>query len=74
MLNRGTQLAMIDVAYNGNGPKTIYAQSPNLMKLLESGNFTSQQIANELDHSKNSGGWLGVRSAARRAMATGYYY
>jgi hypothetical protein len=56
MLNRGTQLAMIDVAYNGNGPKTIYAQSPNLMKLLESGNFTSQQIANELDHSKNSGG------------------
>ena len=74
MLNRGTQLAMIDVAYNGNGPKTIYAQSPNLMKLLESGNFTSQQIANELDHSKNAGGWLGVRSAARRAMATGYYY
>ena len=74
MLNRGTQLAMIDVAYNGNGPKTIYVQSPNLMKLLESGNFTSQQIANELDHSKNSGGWLGVRSAARRAMVTGYYY
>lgn len=74
MLNRGTQLAMIDVAYNGNGPKTIYAQSPNLMKLLESGNFTSQQIANELDHSKNSNGWLGVRSAARRAMVTGYYY
>ena len=74
MLNRGTQLAMIDVAYNGNGPKTIYAQSPNLMKLLESGNFTSQQVADELDHSKNSNGWLGVRSAARRAMVTGYYY
>ena len=74
ILNRGTQLAMIDVAYNGNGPKTIYEQSPKLMKLLESGNFTSQQIANELDHSKNAGGWLGVRSSARRAMVTGYYY
>lgn len=74
ILNRGTQLAMIDVAYNGNGPKTIYEQSPNLMKLLKSGNFTLQQIVNELDHSKNAGGWLGIRSAARRAMATGYYY
>lgn len=74
LLNRGTQLALIDIAYNGKGPKTIYIQSPNLMKLLESGEFTPQQVANELDHSKNSNGWLGVRSAARRAMATGYYY
>jgi hypothetical protein len=56
MLNRGTQLAMIDIAYNGKGPKTIYMQSPKLMKILESGEFTPQQIAAELDHSKSAGG------------------
>lgn len=74
LLNRGAQLAMIDIAYNGNGPKTIYAQSPNLMKLLESGEFTPQQIASHLNHSQTAKGWLGVRSAARRAMTTGYYH
>jgi len=41
--------------------------------LLKSGVTDGKQIASHLTHSKTAGGWLGVRSAARRAMARGEY-
>lgn len=73
-LTRGTQLAMIDTAYNCHGAKTIYAESPKLMAMLNSGIIDPRILVKELDHSKNAKGWAGVRSSARRAMALGLYY
>ena len=73
-LSRGLQLALIDTAYNGHDAKTIYAESPKLMALLQSGVTDPYILVKELDHSKNANGWLGKRSSARRAMALGMYY
>lgn len=41
--------------------------------MIKSGVTDGEQIASHLTHSKSAKGWLGVRSAARRAMAQGKY-
>ena len=69
----GVRLALTDISYNGKGVEGTIKNSPNLMKLINSGVTDSEKLAEHLTHSKNAGGWLGVRSAARRAMALGKY-
>ena len=67
------KLALVDTSYNGRGVRGTISRSPNLIRLLRSGVTDGTQIASYLTHSKSSNGWLGVRSAARRAMAQGKY-
>lgn len=72
-LDMNIRLALTDTSYNGKGVSSTIKNSPALMKLLNAGVTDAEQIAKELDHSKSAGGWLGQRSAARRAMALGKY-
>ena len=72
-LPKGVQLALADTSYNGKGVSGTIKGSPNLMKAINSGETNPEEIVKHLDHSKSANGWLGVRSAARRAMALGKY-
>lgn len=67
------KLALVDTSYNGKGVWGTIKNSPNLINLIKSGVTDGKEIASHLTHSKTAGGWLGVRSAARRAMAQGAY-
>ena len=69
----GIQFALADTSYNGKGVVGTIKGSPNLIKVINSGETSPDKIAKHLDHSKSANGWLGVRSAARRAMALGKY-
>lgn len=71
-LTRGTKYAILETMYNG-GEQSILSKSPNLIRMLSTGITDGSELSKELDYSKNSGGWLGVRSSARRAMALGKY-
>lgn len=72
-LSRGIQLALVDTSYNGKGVSGTINGSPKLMKMINSGITDPKELVKEMDHSKDAGGWLGVRSAARRAMALDEY-
>lgn len=72
-LSIGQKLALADTSYNGKGVEGTIKSSPNLMKLINSGVTDPAKISQQLDHSKSAKGWLGVRSAARRAMAQDKY-
>ncbi len=72
-LSRGVQLALVDTSYNGKGVTGTIKDSPNLMGLINSGVTDPKLLAEHMTHSKSANGWLGVRSAARRAMALGEY-
>lgn len=72
-LSRGVQLALVDTSYNGKGVSGTINGSPKLMKMINSGITDPKELVKEMDHSKDAGGWLGVRSAARRAMALDEY-
>lgn len=72
-LTPGTQLALTDIAYNGRDVQEITKHSPNLLAMLEDGVTDPRQLVKEMNHSASANGWLGVRSAARRAMALGEY-
>lgn len=69
----GVQLALVDTAYNGKGVEGTIKGSPSLMKMINTGVVDPNELVKQMDHSKKAGGWLGVRSAARRAMALGKY-
>lgn len=74
-LPMNVKLAITDIIYNGKGDNELlssYPKSPNLKAAIKDGDL--ERIISEMDHSKTAGGWLGVRSAARRAMASGNYY
>ena len=66
------RLAVIETAYNTSG-ENFWKNSPKFSSLVSSGVVDPVKLAAELNHSKSAGGWLGVRSAARRAMALGEY-
>lgn len=66
------QLAILDAAYNTNGA-SFWSVSKNLAKLVRNGETDLSKLISELDHSKTVRGWLGDRSAARRALANGQY-
>lgn len=73
-LPNNIKFAIADIVYNGYGDNELLSnnpKSPNLKKAIKIGDINS--IIKEMDHSKDAGGWLGVRSAARRAMALGEY-
>lgn len=72
-LPREVQLALVDTSYNGRGVQEIIKRSPKLMEMINAGITDPEQLVTQMDHSKSAGGWLGVRSAARRAMALGEY-
>ena len=72
-LSKGVQLALVDTSYNGKGVVGTIKNSPSLMKMINSGITDPKELVKQMDHSKTAGGWLGVRSAARRAMALGEY-
>lgn len=67
------RLALVDTSYNGRGVQGTIKRSPKLMDMINSGIVDPTQLVTEMDHSKSAGGWLGVRSSARRAMALGKY-
>lgn len=70
-------LGLTDTSYNGKGVENTIKESPSLVRAIKTyvpGNRKSlEAVVKEMDHSKSAGGWLGVRSAARRAMALGEY-
>ena len=68
------KLSLVDTSFNGKGVQGTINTSPNLVNAIKSydGSDTSE-IAKHMTHSKNAGGWLGVRSSARRAMALNKY-
>jgi len=67
-------LALVDTSYNGKGVYGTIKNSPNLVKSIRAYNGTNvNNIVKNMDHSKSANGWLGVRSAARRAMALNKY-
>lgn len=69
----GVQLALVDTSYNGRRVPGTIKSSPKLIAMINSGVIDPKVLVTEMDHSKTAGGWLGVRSAARRAMALGEY-
>lgn len=71
-LSRGIKRALAETAYN-IGINKFINESPKLMQMLNSGITDGNILAKEMDHDKSSKGWLGVRSAARRAMAKNLY-
>lgn len=71
-LSEGTKLALTDTAYN-IGINKLIDKSPSLMKMINNGITDPEQLTVQMDHSKSAGGWLGVRSSARRAMALDKY-
>ena len=72
-LPRNVQLALVDTSYNGKGVVGTIKGSPNLMNMINSGITDPKELVKHMTHSKSANGWLGVRSAARRAMALGEY-
>lgn len=73
-LPENVKLALVDTSYNGKGVIGTIKSSPNLINSIKDYNGSSiENIVKQMDHSKSAGGWLGVRSAARRAMALGEY-
>lgn len=66
------RLAVIETAYNTSG-ESFWANSPKFSGLVDSGVVDPVKLVVELDHSKDAEGWLGARSAARRAIALGKY-
>lgn len=73
-LPNNIKFAITDIIYNGYGDNELLAKdpkSPNLKEAIKAGDIDS--IIKEMNHSKTAGGWLGIRSAARRAMALGEY-
>lgn len=72
-LPEDVKLALVDTSYNGKGVTGTIKNSPKLISLIKSGITDGKTLSAEMDHSKTAGGWLGVRSAARRAMAQGKY-
>ena len=76
-LPMGAKLGIADIVYNGSNVEGFKKKNPNLVKAIAAYNpndpNTLQAVVNGMDNSKNSGGWLGVRSSARRAMALGAY-
>lgn len=71
-LSENVKLALTETAYNC-GLNVILNKSPKLMQMINSGTTDPKELVKQMDHSKTAGGWLGVRSAARRAMALGEY-
>lgn len=72
-LPESVKLALVDTSYNGKGVVGTIKSSPNLVKSIRKYNGDINNIVRNMDHSKSANGWLGVRSAARRAMALGEY-
>lgn len=76
-LPMGARLGITDIVYNGSGVDSFKKKNPNLIQainLYDASNPDSlQAVVSRMNHSKNAGGWLGVRSSARRAMALGKY-
>ena len=72
-LPESVKLALVDTSYNGKGVAGTIKSSPNLVKSIRKYNGDVNNIVRNMDHSKSANGWLGVRSAARRAMALGKY-
>ena len=72
-LPEDVKLALVDTSYNGKGVTGTIKTSPKLIQMIKSGVTDGKQLASQMDHSKTSDGWLGVRSSARRAMAQGKY-
>lgn len=76
-LPSGAKLGIADIVYNGSGVDSFKRKSPNLIRAISlydpSNPESLQAVAKAMSHSKNAGGWLGVRSSARRAMALGEY-
>jgi GH24 family phage-related lysozyme (muramidase) len=73
-LPQNVKLAIADIVYNGKGDNELLSldpKSPNLKAAIASGDLF--KIISEMNHSQTADGWLGVRSAARRAMALGGY-
>lgn len=68
-LSDSTLLALTDASYNISNPDNLLNKSPNLKKLLDSGEDNPNKLIIEMNWNKDNNGWLGVRSAARRAMA-----
>lgn len=66
------RLGILDSAYNTTDIN-FFSNSKKLRSLIENGETNPEVLVTEMDHSKTAGGWLGVRSAARRAMALGKY-
>lgn len=65
-------MAILDAAYNTSG-ESFWTNSKNLVGLVRNGVTDPNKLITELDHSKSAGGWLGDRSAARRALALGQF-
>lgn len=72
-LPESVKLALVDTSYNGKGVAGTIKSSPNLVKSIRKYNGDVKNIVKNMDHSKSANGWLGIRSAARRAMALGKY-
>lgn len=72
-LSEDIKLALVDTSYNGKGVTGTIKNSPSLIRMIKSGITDGATLSTEMDHSKSAGKWLGVRSAARRAMAQGKY-
>ena len=72
-LPESVKLALVDTSYNGKGVAGTIKSSPNLVKSIRKYNGDVKSIVKNMDHSKSANGWLGIRSAARRAMALGKY-
>lgn len=72
-LPKEVQLALVDTSYNGRRVPETIKRSPKLMAMIDAGVTDPKILVTEMDHSKTEGGWLGVRSSARRAMALGEY-
>lgn len=72
-----TQMALWDTSYNGKGVQGTIKNSPKLVQAIKNylpGNRKLlEAVVEQMDHSKSASGWLGARSAARRAMALGEY-
>lgn len=71
-LSLGVRRALLETAYN-IGVNKLINKSPKLMTILDSGETDPIKIAEHLDHGSAENGWLGIRSAARRAMARDVY-
>lgn len=71
-LSTGVKHALLDTAYN-IGVYKLLNNSPKLMEMLNSGVTDAVELSKQMDHNKSSTGWLGVRSASRRAMARDAY-
>lgn len=55
-LSRGVQLALVDTSYNGKGVTNTIKDSPNLMKMINSGITDPRELVKQMDHSKSAKG------------------